>query len=223
MVRKILLACGALSSLLYVAMNIVVPMQWDGYSSVSQTVSELSAIGAPTRGLWVQLAIAYGALFTAFSWGVLQSARRGGPLRIVGGLMLAGGLLGFAWPPMHLREVLAAGQGTLTDTMHIAFTMVWGLLVLLAMGFGAAAFGKQFRLYSIATMVIVLVFGTLTGMAGPRISANLPTPWVGVWERINIGAFMLWVAALSIGLLRAQTTRASKQLGKSLIAQGAVP
>ena len=223
MVRRILLACGVLSSLLYVAMNIVVPMQWEGYSSASQMVSELSAIGAPTRRLWVQLSIAYGALFTAFSWGVWQSARRGGPLRIVGGLMLAGALVGFAWPPMHLREVLAAGEGTLTDTMHIVFTMVWGLLVLLAMGFGAAAFGRRFRLYSIATMVIVLVFGTLTGMDGPRISANLPTPWAGVWERISIGAFMLWVAVLSIGLLRAQKTTVPKQLGRPLIAQGAAP
>jgi hypothetical protein len=50
-VRQLLLACGLLSSLLYVAMNVVVPMQWQGYSSAAQTVSELSAIGAPTRPL----------------------------------------------------------------------------------------------------------------------------------------------------------------------------
>ena len=49
MLQKILLMCGIVSSLLYVAMNIFVAMQWDAYSSVSQTVSELSAIGAPTR------------------------------------------------------------------------------------------------------------------------------------------------------------------------------
>jgi hypothetical protein len=43
MLRKTLLACGVLSSLLYVAMNVFVPMQWPGYSSAAQTVSELSA------------------------------------------------------------------------------------------------------------------------------------------------------------------------------------
>ena len=48
-VRKTLLVSGIVSSLLYVAMNIFVAMQWEGYSSASQTVSELSAIGAPTR------------------------------------------------------------------------------------------------------------------------------------------------------------------------------
>jgi hypothetical protein len=51
MARKALLVCGILSSLLYVVMNVFVPMQWQGYSSASQTVSELSAIGAPTRPL----------------------------------------------------------------------------------------------------------------------------------------------------------------------------
>ena len=50
MLRKGLLMCGILSSLLYVAMNIFVPMQFEGYSYTSQTVSELSAIGAPTLG-----------------------------------------------------------------------------------------------------------------------------------------------------------------------------
>jgi hypothetical protein len=52
---KVLLACGILSSLLYAAMNVFVPMLWDGYTMASQTVSELSAIGAPTRTLWVRL------------------------------------------------------------------------------------------------------------------------------------------------------------------------
>jgi hypothetical protein len=55
MIRKTLLVCGILSSLLYVAMTVFIAMQWEGYSSASQTVSELSAIGAPTRSLWVAL------------------------------------------------------------------------------------------------------------------------------------------------------------------------
>ncbi len=109
---------------------------------------------------------------------------------------------------MHLREVLAAGGGTLTDTMHIVFAMVTVLLMLLAIGFGAAAFGKRFRLYSIATMVILFAFGALTIPDAPKIQANLPTPWVGVWERINIGVFLLWVVVLAMTLLRGRETAA---------------
>ena len=172
MIRTILLICGIVSSLLYVAMNVFVPMQWEGYSSASQTVSELSAIGAPTRPLWVLLGVAYTLLVAAFGWGVWASARRNRPLRVVGGLLVAYGVIGLAWPPMHLREVLAAGGGTLTDTMHIVFAMVTVLLMLLAIGFGAAAFGKRFRLYSIATMVILVAFGALTGVDAPRIAGK---------------------------------------------------
>ena len=82
MLRKALLVSGVLSSLLYVAMTAFVPMQWERYSSVSQTVSELSAIGAPTRPVWVPLGTAYTLLVAAFGWGVLASARRNRPLRV---------------------------------------------------------------------------------------------------------------------------------------------
>jgi len=108
---------------------------------------------------------------------------------------------------MHLREVLAAGGGTLTDTMHIVFAMLTVLLMLIAIGFGAAAFGKGFRLYSITTMVILFAFGALTIPDAPKIQANLPTPWIGVWERINIGVFLLWVVVLAITLLHARDTK----------------
>jgi hypothetical protein len=199
MARKTLLVCGILSSLLYVAMNIIAALLYEGYDSTSQTVSELSAIGAPTRPVWLWLGIPYTLLATAFGWGVWVSAGRNRPLRVVGGLMVAHGIIGLFWPPMHMR----GDEFSLTDTMHIVFGVVTVLIMLLTIGFGAAAFGKRFRLYSIATIALLIVFGALIGLDGPRISANLPTPWVGVWQRINIGAFLLWVVALAIALLRA--------------------
>ena len=200
---KILLVCGILSSLLYVAMNIFVPMQFEGYSYASQTVSELSAIGAPTRPIWVWLGLMYTVLVVAFGLGVWGSAGRNRPLRVVGGLMIVSGVVGLFWPPMHLR----GSEFTLTDTMHIVFTIVTNLLMLLAIGFGAAAFGARFRLYSIATIVLLLVFGALTGVDAPAVGANEPTPWIGVWERINIGVYMLWVVVLATALLRARVER----------------
>jgi hypothetical protein len=197
--RKVLLVCGIFSSVLYIFMNIIGSMYFEGYSSVSQTVSELSAIGAPSRALWIPLCILYSLLMAAFGWGVRQSAFRNRPLLIAGTLFIVHGIIGLYWPPMHLRGMVFS----LTDAMHIVYAIVTVLLMMFAIGFGAAAFGKYFRLYSIATLVIFLVFGTLTGMDGPRIAANQPTPWVGVWERINIGAFLLWVIVLATMLLRA--------------------
>lgn len=204
--RKAALVCGIISSLLYIAINIIVPMQWQGYNSASQTVSELSAMGAPTRTLWMVLSTPYTFLMIAFAWGVWKSAGGNRPLRTAGALMVAYGALGFMWPfaPMHLREVLAAGGGTFSDTMHITLGAVTEIIYLLALGFVAAALGKQFRIYCIATFVILLVFGILTFLDAPAISKNQPTPLIGVWERINIGVFLLWVIVLAIVLLRGE-------------------
>jgi hypothetical protein len=204
MKRKILLVCGVVSSLLYVAMTVFVAMQWPGYSSLSQTISELSAIGAPTRSLWVLPGAFYTVLVTAFGWGVWKSAGPVRALRIAGGLIVAYGALGLVWPfaPMHLREVLAAGGGTLSDTMHIVLASVTVLLMLLAIGFASTALGKRFRLYSIASLAILATFGALTFLDAPGVAANLPTPWLGVWERINVGVFLLWVVVLAVTLLR---------------------
>jgi Protein of unknown function (DUF998) len=202
--RKALLVCGILSSLLYGAM--IGAIGSEGYSRMSQTPSELTAIGAPTRSLWMLLGAVYTVLVTAFGWGVWKSAGRDPALRIVGSLLVAYGSLGLLWPfaPMHEREVLAAGGGTLSDTMHVVLASATVLLMFVAMGFAARAFGKRFRLYSLASIVVLVAFGALTFWDAPRVQANLPTPWIGLWERINISVFLLWVVVLATVLLRAE-------------------
>ncbi len=197
-VGKLLLICGILAATLYAAMLVIVPMQWEGYSSASQAVSELSAIGAPTRALWVPLGVIWGLLYAAFGWAVWTAAQGKGPLRVAGALIITQSLIGAYWPPMHMR----GAEFTLTDALHIVWSVVTVLLMALAIGFAAAAMGKRFRLYSIATLAIFVVFGALTGMDGPRLAANLPTPWLGVWERINIGVWLLWIFVLATTLLR---------------------
>ncbi len=208
MIRKVLLACGIASSLLYVASTILGARRWERYSSTSHTVSELSAIGAPSRSLVVPLGLAYDVLVIAFAFGVWGSAGGKRALRVVAGLLGGYGVVGLAGPfvPMHRREALAVGQGSLTDRMHIIVTMVLVLFILLIVGIGATVFGKRFRLYSIGTLLILLVFGALAGKDGPRVAANLPTPWIGLTERVNIFGFLFWVVVLAIGLLRSQRT-----------------
>jgi hypothetical protein len=190
--RKALLLCGIASSVLYALM--IWGIRYEGYSPVSQVPSELTAIGAPTRALWAHLGWIYTGLVAAFGFGLWKF---GGPhraVRIVGGLILAYASLGLLWPfaAMHQREVLAAGGGTFSDTMHVVLGGVTVLLMFVAIGVAATAFGKPFRLYSIATVVVLLTFGGLTFVEAPRLQANLPTPWIGLWERISISVFLLW-------------------------------
>lgn len=200
--KKALLICGIVSSVLYVAVNIYVPAQYPGYDIASQTVSELSAIGAPTRTLWVILLTIYTLLIVAFGWGVWISAAENRWLRISSFLLIVYAIIGLAWPPMHQREVLAAGGGTITDTMHIVFTIISVLLMLLVIGFAAASLGKPFLIFSVLSILIMLFFGLMTGLDAPKMEANLATPWIGVWERISIGAYMLWVVVFGFVMLK---------------------
>lgn len=205
------LACGLLSALLYAAMLVVVPLAWSDYSSASQTVSELSAIDAPTRLLWMSLGIVWTLLYGGFGWAVWKTGESNRALRMAGAAILLAAILGIFWPPMHLREVLAEGGGTLTDTLHIVWTAANGVLTIVAMLLGAAALERGFRVYSIASIVVVVAAGVVTSRSASDLEANLPTPWMGVWERVNIAAWLLWVAVLSLMLLRrtAHETRAS--------------
>ena len=186
----------------------------EDYSSASQTVSELFAIGAPSRPLVVPLFLAYGVLIIAFGWGVWGSAGRKRALRVVGGLLVAYGVVGLAGPfsPIHLREALAAGAGTLTDTMHGIITMVLVLFMLLAIGFGAAAFGKRFR----------LLFdhddpdahrGWRFGSFGPTSACSkLADAMDGGNGAHQHRGFLLWVVVLAVALLRVQVERRQDNL-----------
>jgi len=200
--RRLLLYCGVVASLLYIAMNILIPFLYEGYNWKTQVVSELSAVDAPTRSLWFPLGIAYTLLIAAFGLGILRSAGQKRSLRIVGILMLIHGLLGLAWSPMHQREVLAAGGGTFSDTWHIAMSVITVLLMFFSIGFASAAFGKGFRIYSMLTIIVFIGFGILTFKEAPQIDKNLSTPFIGLWERINIAAFMVWLLVFASILLR---------------------
>jgi len=193
-------------------MNIFFPFLDKRYNWITQTVSELSAVDAPTRPLWFPLGIVYTLLIAAFGWGVFRSAVGNRYLCIVGILLIINGLIGLTWSPMHQREVLVAGGGTFTDIWHLVMASVTVLVMFLSIGFGAAAFGKGFRFYSIITILVFIVFGVLTFVEAPNVDKNLPTPYIGLWERINIAAFMAWLLVFSINLLRLEKNSSDRGL-----------
>jgi len=204
-VTQTLLLCGILSSAWYVIINVYVPTQYLGYSLSSLTVSELSAIGAPTRKLWVMLVALYPLLFTAFGIGVIQVAGTSKALRSVGWLIIGYSIFNVYWPPMHQRGTAP----TLTDTLHIVWAAVTVMLMIAMMLVGSFAFSRTFRIYTLFSVAAHFVFGVLTGLQAPNIPINGPTPWIGTWERINIGVFMLWVIVFSIVLMRKEPNRES--------------
>jgi len=203
MVPKVLLICGIVSSLLWIVADIFASIQYEGYSFTSQAVSELSAIGAPTKSLLVYTGLIYEVLLFLFGFGVLLISGQKRGLRFTGILIMTHAILATVsfFFPMNLREA----EKTISDTMHVIIYTAIPIIILFIIGFGSAADGKWFRIYSIATILILILFGILTGMAAPKIAAGLPTPWAGLYERINIYGYMVWIILLAMVLSRKQS------------------
>lgn len=201
---RLLLLAGALSSLAYALADLISGLSYQGYSFAVHTVSELSAVGAPSRALAIPLFLVFSVLVTAFGFGVWRTAGERRALRIAGALVVVYGIscMTAGLTPMHTREVIAAGGATVTDTLHIAATIVEVVLIILIIAFSASAFGWGFRVYSFATVATMIVFGLMTSADASRLEANLPTPYAGLYERVNIYAFLLWFVVLAIALRR---------------------
>ena len=102
--ERALLLCGILSSLLYIGGDILAVMWYPGYSYMNQTISQLAAIGAPTRPFVDTVDTVVGALVIAFGIGVWASAGRKRSLRITGMLVTIYGVLGFVEGPFSAMQ-----------------------------------------------------------------------------------------------------------------------
>ena len=198
--RTILLACGVLGPMLYGAADWLAGSSWVGYSFRDMTVSELGAIGAPTRTLFSRLVLAVYALLLAFGVGVWRSAASRVRLRAVGALIVALSLMAWVTAPIGATDLRGEGLSTAT-TLHLVFTTMGALTVLAAMGAGAGAFGRGFRVYSIASMVVLVAFAALSGAIAARPGENLQTPWLGVVERFSFYSYHVWFMVLAVKLI----------------------
>ena len=202
--RRIWLACGVLASLVYVGLDVLAALRFPEYHSFSsRAVSELMASGAPTERLVDPFFLLYDVLMMAFGVGVWMSDARK-RAHITAGVLFAYATTGLLGPTFFEMNVRGSAGDPAADVRHIALTLVIVLLIFAAVGFGASIRGRWFRRYSFATLLIMVVFGVLTSFAMRGVGSGAPTPWVGILERINIGAFLLWVGVLALSLWPAQ-------------------
>lgn len=156
-----------------------------------------------TYSFVLSLSTVYNILVIAFGLCIWATDSRKRSLRFTGILLIGYAIVGIV-TPVFFPAPLRGTEATIANTMHLPFTGLEVLCILLSVGFGAAAHGKWFRLYSIGTILIVTLFGAWSGLYVPRIEAQLPTPWLGIIERINIYGYLLWVMVLAIIHLRAE-------------------
>jgi hypothetical protein len=209
MFRKGLLAGGVLSSVLYlVTIDVIAALVYPDYHNYkSQMVSELMALGAPTRTLTVWLFVPYNLLVWAFAVGVWVSGRGSRAAHFTAAALFGYAAMssaGLLLTPMDLRT-----EGLSDQTwVHIGATALQVTFIAAVLALGAFVYGPRFRLYSFVTLATVLVFGALAGVEAGQVS----TPWVGLTERINIYAWMLWVLVFAVAGLRSQDAASVRPL-----------
>ncbi len=198
---KFMLACGILAAALYVGSDIIAAISWQGYSYSAQTVSELRAIGAPTRAFLVPTLFIYALLEIVFGLGIWKMVSQKRALQITGGLLIGLGILDLLGPLFSLN--ISQAVGSVTNVIHVIVTVVTMILIFLILGFGAFSHRIWFRYYTFFTILIFIMTGVWALLEIPRLAAGTPTLWLGIRERIGIYGYMLWMAMLAITLLHA--------------------
>jgi hypothetical membrane protein len=198
---RLWLASGIAAPLLYAVADILAGMRWPGYSFRDQTISELGAIGAPTRVLFSVLLVVVYALMVAFGVGVWKASQGSRRLKAVGGLIVGVGVLALTAGQLAAMQVRGTEQG-LAGTLHLAEGLVAMILVFTSMAIAATARGTRFRLYTVTTIGVSLAFGVWSTLDVARVEQGLVTPWLGVKERIFWYAYQAWYVVLALSLLR---------------------
>ena len=204
--QRLLLLCGVVSPALYAVADAVAGWSWAEYSFRDFTISELGAIGAPTRPLFSSILLLVYVLMLGFGVGVWRVGAHWRSIRFAGGFLIAFGLLALTVGQFAAMQPRGVEQGT-SGALHLIEGAVAMVLVLSAMVSEATALGVRFRSYTVAMIVIMLVFGMWSGLDAPRVEAGLDTPWLGVKERIFWYSYELWFAVFAVALLREKRLR----------------
>lgn len=201
-------ACGVLYALTYVVSNdVVAATLYPGYSRTNQAISELSATGAQPQTFLTAVLPLETLLLLGFGLGVWTAARGDRALRWTGGLLVVAAVIGPLWLlfPMTRREDITTTAVQANDVGHLALTAVTVLLIVMIISLGSVAIReRRFRIYSMVTLAVVLGSGVVTGVLASNIQYGLPTPGMGLFERVNAYGYMLWLAVFAVVLLRAE-------------------
>ena len=206
MLTRLFLICGLLAAPLFILTDIGAAVWlYPGYDYAAQQVSELSAIGAPSRDFWMAMSYPYFALTLGFAAGLWRVSERRRALLVCAGLVGLFAVNSFLWgyvAPMHMRGTTF----TDTDTLHLVFAISAVVLILGIIGSGALAMGTRFRIFSAVVVLMVLAAGGVVSTSIEAIAQNQPTPWMGALERISVYGPLIWMAVLAGTLLRRPRT-----------------
>jgi Protein of unknown function (DUF998) len=193
-------AAGLLAVGLYVGTTVVGAAMSPGYSHVADPISELTSSSAPhAAGLAVGY-VGYNLATAVFAYGLrratVTSPRTGYALP----WMVVGAIAGIGEVTLFRQDSIGEAA-TAAGRVHVGLAGVSALLTVVCAVLYAIAFGKDVGWDRTARFTWTCVLAIL--LTGPVAAAGVGRPWMGLAERLPIGAFLLWIAVVSVRCVRA--------------------
>lgn len=201
--KKLLYYGGLFGSIIFLLNDIIGSIITPGFNPIVNAVSELTQAGSENAVLLSSLFLiaaimlmVFGiGLFAHYKFGQTKLIFFGGIFIILLGLFSA--LSGTIFPMDPFD-----GEATFAGNMHIILTGLNIILIVLAIpmiGIGLNKINqwKSFRLYSIVTVLIMVIFGASTSFL---IMNDIEM--LGLFERITIFAYQLWIFILAFMLIK---------------------
>jgi len=197
---RLLAICGIIGPILYTIVVFTLGVLRPGYCHRAQFLSELGEAGAPNAIIMNTAGfLLLGILLIAFAFGLHRGINEGKGSKIGPALIAweGGGYVAVAFFPCDPGCVPVSFSGM----MHAWISWIFlGAGEILAPFFIAKRFKndsrwKKYRLYTLATGVVLVVFGVM-------FAFNMIKGWTGAIQRIEAGMSLLWVEIMAIKLLR---------------------
>jgi hypothetical protein len=201
MFRKILIYCGIAAPVLYVITAIVGAALRTDYSHIVNAISELISNGAPNKAILDVVFNIYNILLLAFAVGAFSALKNSPHIcRVAMGLLIGIQILSFSWGFFPMDPLGA--EATFAGTMHNVLGGIVALATIimpLLMGLGMRRMDgfQGYAKYSFISSAIIFVSG-LTGV----ILAGQGVHLFGLFERITIGTYEVWIFVTALTLLK---------------------
>lgn len=192
---------GVLALLSYLSAALFAPHFYPGYDWLSQAVSDLSALTAPSRNVWLQLAGIYEvATVVSVVIAVIYFEHRVNKLSRIGIYLFALSnvlsIIGYRLFPLSD----SGHAGTLLDMMHI-YVMTPLVILLSLISLGLICIGS-YRTHGRASLGVAAGCCLLLMLLGAIGTAILPKAYFGIPERISVFAVVIFNAILGFFVFR---------------------
>ena len=194
---------GIVSPLFYIIPTLVGGLLRPGYSHLLNSVSDLLASGAPNKIYLMIPFTLYPIFLSIFGFGLFAVLKSkplplNSPTGLIGFILIGAcmGILGILTMTIFPQDPHGAPMTT-PGLMHLILVGIQAIsamaaILLIGLWFRSNGFTGYF-IYSIISLAVLLVTGIIS-----MIGATQGSQFIGLFERLNVGAIMQWLIVIGI-------------------------